>query len=178
MDTADLVLIAGAVGLLFLMVRNMNSSAGADVSTDTTDNSGGDSSVPDTPGGIASISDWANAIFHFEGGNPGNLNVRNNNPGNLKFANQPGAVGQDSKGFAIFDSMDSGFAALNAQLNKYVSEFPSFSLTQMMSRYLGQSGLNPQKTNQGDPFAYADYIAGKLGVSADDSLQTIFGGNS
>jgi hypothetical protein len=119
---------------------------------------------------------WADAIFHHEGGQPGDRNVRNNNPGNLKFAGQAGAVGQDAEGFAIFSDMISGFAALQRQLKKYVSEFPHFSILQIMTRYLGGNPLDPQVTKQGDPFAYANDVASKLGVGTGSTLGNVFGG--
>lgn len=134
------------------------------------------SDIPDAAPAQDRLSQWAQAIFHFEGGQPGNLNVRNNNPGNLKFAGQPGATLGDN-GFAVFQSMDDGFAALNRQLQKYVSEFPNLTLTQLEAHYLGQSDyLNPRVTDQGNPFTYAGSIASKLGVSPNDTLQSIFGG--
>jgi hypothetical protein len=123
-----------------------------------------------------SIQDFASAIFGFEGGDAGDRNVRNNNPGNLKFAGQPGATLGDD-GFAVFPSLDSGFAALDRQLTKTTNEMPTLTLTQFFARYLGQSDfLTPKVTSQGDPFSYANTVAGKLGVSADQTLGQIFGG--
>jgi hypothetical protein len=45
--------------------------------------------------------------------------LRNNNPGNLKFAGQPGAIGKDSQGFAIFKTPAEGIAAMRRQLGLY-----------------------------------------------------------
>jgi hypothetical protein len=36
--------------------------------------------------------------------------------------------------------------------------------------------MNPQKTNQGDPFAYASAVASAVGVSTDATLKNTFGG--
>lgn len=119
---------------------------------------------------------WADAIWHHEGGNVGDRNWFNNNPGNLKFAGQAGAIGPDEAGFAVFPDMGTGWAALDRQLNRYVAQYPGYSLTQIMTRYLGGNPLDPQVTNQGDPFAYANDVARKLGVSASATLANIFGG--
>ena len=100
--------------------------------------------------------------------------MRNNNPGNLKYAGQPGAVGADANGFAIFPSLDAGFAALNAQISKWINEFPSLTFTQFFAKYLGQADyLNPKATNQGDPIAYADYVASKLGVDPNTQIGSV-----
>ncbi len=47
--------------------------------------------------------------------------LRNNNPGNLKFAGQPGAIGKDAQGFAIFGTPAEGVAAMRRQLGLYRS---------------------------------------------------------
>lgn len=195
MDVEEVLIFAGAAGLAALVIRaamQNNSNFGAD-NVDNTQ-APGDTGIPDfvqadestsdasspSASGPSLISQWADAVFHFEGGNPSDRNVRNNNPGNLKHAPDEftGTPTQfDSDGFVIFPSMDAGFAALNNQLTQFVKNYPNFSLTQIMARYLGQSGLNPQVTNQGNPFNYANSIASSLGVSADQTLQQIFGGN-
>jgi len=185
-DGIKLLLTIAALGVLGWAAWDyFSSSPNSDVGGDTGDGNlstedntaSSDVGATAAPGAAAdSITQWADAIFHFEGGLPTSRNVRNNNPGNLKFAGQPGAIGKDDQGFAKFDSMASGWAALTRQLNRYVQEYPTFSLTQMMSRYLGQSGLNPVVNSQGNPFTYAKNIAGRLGVSPDDQLQNIFGG--
>src|SRR4029077_16794003 len=85
------------------------------------------------------ISGWGSAIAQFEGFNTaGSRPARNNNPGDLKYAGQPGATGQDAQGFAIFPDAESGFQALYNQLNKYVRDFPGYSLLDIMAHYLGQ----------------------------------------
>lgn len=194
MDPETLILLAGAA--IFAMVYFSQQQSNQDFSgfmaasgateddivnsivpvndTDPSQFQSGDSSM------TATIKSFADAIFNFEGGASGNLNVRNNNPGNLKAAPDEftGSVTQrDDNGFVIFPTMDAGFAALNAQLSKTVNDMPNLTLTQFFARYLGQQNfLTPQATNQGNPFTYADTVAGKLGVSADQTLGQIFGG--
>lgn len=140
------------------------------------------SAAPDVSGSasVASSFDrikaWADAIFHHEGGNLGDRNVRNNNPGNLRGSGFAGQTGVDGGGFAIFGSVDAGFQALYSDLQAKVQKYPNYSILQIMTRYLGGNPLAPAVTNQGDPFAYADDVAGQLGVSRDSTLQQVFGG--
>jgi hypothetical protein len=106
------------------------------------------------------ISLWADAIEQFEsGGNPNALNYRNNNPGNLR---DP-LTGQ----FRVFASYEEGRAALIADLTAKVRKYPNFTVLQIMTRYLGGDPQNPAITGEGDPFAYAQAIAEKLGVTTD-----------
>jgi hypothetical protein len=188
MDGAELILILGGVALGILYLRQMTDnadftgfmeSAGAserDIASSIVPMNGTDPAQGATVSAVKSISDWANAIFHFEGGNPGNLNVRNNNPGNLKFAGQPNAT-PGANGFAVFPSIEDGFAALNRQLTKWLTESPSLTLEQFYAKYLGQADyLNPRVTKEGDPFAYAKNTADKLGVSPTQTIGSIFGG--
>lgn len=139
-------------------------------------------SIPDAtgtstaPAPDSTLQAWANAIFYHEGGQPGDRNVRNNNPGNLKFAGQAGATGADAQGFAVFGSMEAGWAALYRQLAKFIHDFPGYSILQIMTHYLGGNPLNPQKTGEGDPFSYASAVASAVGVSTDATLKNTFGG--
>ena len=115
------------------------------------------------------IQIWASAIAQFEGFNSaGSRPARNHNPGDLKFAGQAGAVGQDSAGFAIFPDDGTGFQALYNQLNKYVADFPGYSLLQIMAHYLGQP--TPTSDSQGNAFTYAAFVAGQLGVDTGTTL--------
>jgi hypothetical protein len=137
---------------------------------------GGGSAVTSGPTTGTPLDAWAQAIADFEsGGNPNALNYRNNNPGNLKYAGQPGATGQDSRGFAIFGSLQDGWDALTRQLQKYVNDHPDFTLLQMMTLYLGGNPYAPVTTGQGNPFTYAQSIADKLGVQVSSTLRQIFG---
>src|SRR3990167_9772881 len=59
------------------------------------------------------LKDFADAIAEFEGYNkPGSLARRNRNPGNLKWAGQPGVIGIDKHGHAIFKTHELGRLAL------------------------------------------------------------------
>jgi len=79
----------------------------------------------------------------FSGGaNQPPLSVRNNNPGNLKFANQAGAIGADSRGFAIFDSPESGMAAMRRQI-ELDTQTRGMTLGQFINKYAPPSDNNP-----------------------------------
>jgi hypothetical protein len=121
------------------------------------------------------ISTWASAIAQFEGFNtPGSRPARNNNPGDLMYAGQPGATGKDSGGFAIFPDPTTGWTALFNQLNAYVSNYPGYSLLQIMAHYLGQS--TPTSDSQGNAFTYADFVAQALGVDPSTTLGALAAG--
>ena len=118
---------------------------------------------------------WANAIAQFEGFDvPGSRPQRNHNPGDLKYAGQPGATGHDAGGFAIFPDVATGFQALYNQLQKYVNDFPQYSILQIMAHYLGQSV--PTTDSQGDAFSYAQTVANGIGVSTSTTLAELAAG--
>jgi len=121
------------------------------------------------------IPAWANVIAQFEGFNsPGTRPARNNNPGDLKYLGQAGAVGADSGGFAIFPDPITGFQALYRQLQKYVSDFPNFTILKIMAHYLGQ--VTPTVNAQGDAFTYAAAVASGLGVDISTTLGQLASG--
>jgi hypothetical protein len=124
----------------------------------------------------AFVSAWAGAIATFEGFYiSGSRPARNHNPGDLKYAGQPGAVGQDSAGFAMFPDDPTGWTALDNQLQAYVNEFPSYSLFQIMEHYLGQNvtASGGQTTSQGNSTTYAQAVAGALGVDPSTTLSDL-----
>lgn len=121
------------------------------------------------------IPAWANAVAQFEGYNtPGTVANRNHNPGNLKYAGQPGAVGKDSRGFAIFQDDVTGWQALYNQLQRYVVSYPGFSILDITAFYLGQP--TPTVNSQGDAFQYAGFVASALGVSTSTTLAQLAAG--
>jgi hypothetical protein len=115
------------------------------------------------------IPTWADAIAQFEGFNSaGSRPQRNNNPGDLKYAGQPGAIGKDSAGFAVFPDAGTGFQALYTQLQKYVTSYPGDSILDITAHYLGQS--TPTSDSQGNAYTYAAYVASALGVDMSTTL--------
>jgi hypothetical protein len=123
------------------------------------------------------IPAWANAIAQFEGFNsPGNRPARNHNPGDLKYAGQPGAIGKDAQGFAIFPDDATGMQALYNQLSKYVRDFPGDSILDITAHYLGQHSATADA--QGNAFTYAAYVAQALGVDISTTLGQLASGNA
>jgi uncharacterized protein YndB with AHSA1/START domain len=176
-----LSLVAAAVIAIAALARGAGSASveGNDPSTasDSLPPVLGDSNaLPPSAPGPSLLDTWAQAIFNFEGGKPGDRNVRNNNPGNLKYAGQPAAIGKDAEGFAVFATFEDGWNALLAQLNKFIKDFPSFSILQITAHYLGQDTNNISVTSQGNPFTYAAKVAAALGVSTTATLSQTFGG--
>jgi hypothetical protein len=84
-------------------------------------------------------------------------NARNNNPGNIeygKYAKSMGATGTDGR-FAIFPSMEAGFAALRGLLSRYADKGTD-------NVYDAIAKWAPPSEN--DTGKYAATVAGKIGV--------------
>jgi hypothetical protein len=118
---------------------------------------------------LVNLQAFAEGVWKTEGTASSDLNQRNNNPGNLKFAGQPGAVAGPNN-FAVFDSIDSGWAALQRQLLKYATTNPNWTLLQTMRHYLGMDpngGINV--TDQGNALTKAQTVAGTIGGGVDEN---------
>lgn len=121
------------------------------------------------------IPPWANVIAQVEGYNsPGSRPARDHNPGDLKYVGQAGAVGRDAGGFAVFPDDVTGWQALYRQLTKFVTDFPNFSILDIMAHYLGQ--VSPMVNEQGDAFSYASKVATALGVETSTTLGELAAG--
>lgn len=77
------------------------------------------------------------------------------------YAGQPGAVGQDANGFAIFPDYSTGFQALQNQITLDASR--GLSIQQFTSKYAPASAGN-------DPTGYAQTLAASQGLSISDPL--------
>lgn len=124
-----------------------------------------------------STSVIGSAIQNQEGFYPGSPSYQNNNPGNLIAsswtASQPGYVGSDSNGFAIFDTLADGTAAMNALIQNYANN--GATIQSMMAAWApaGQGSNNPNLYAQivaqaaGVPITtpVADVLAGSVGSS-------------
>lgn len=119
------------------------------------------------------LTRMAEAIRDWEsGGNTNARSYRNNNPGNLKFAGQPAAIDSDPEGHAIFSTYLDGWNALIRQLEIAFNGTsrvynPRMSLYEFFDRYAEANSSN-----------YAEMVAGRLGVSADTTLQEISEGKN
>lgn len=117
-------------------------------------------------GGGLTYSGIDTGIANFEGFNlPGSRAARNNNPGNIQygpFAQNYGAIGSDSNGFAIFPDTNTGFGATDALVGNYASQ--GLSLRQLINKWNppGASG-NSQQINQN----YVGSISQQTGINPD-----------
>lgn len=106
----------------------------------------------------------AQAIARFEGYyTPGTVAARNNNPGNLKYAGQPGAIGADRQGYAIFRTASDGWAALERQIQLDAGR--GHTLSTFLHKY-APAAENPTGN-------YIRFVSATLGVPADIPLSTI-----
>ena len=117
------------------------------------------------------ITQMAQAIQQREGYKPGSRSYRNNNPGNLRPPGGrtnywAGQTGVDSGGFAIFDSYESGFAALETNLNAHIARNPNQSLADYI-------GIYAPSTDGNDPVSYASFVADQLGVDVNTALGSL-----
>jgi hypothetical protein len=119
--------------------------------------------------GLGDINTVAQTIQKQEGWLPGSVSQRNNNPGNLKCAGQPGLVGCDPSGFAIFPDYSTGYQALQNQITLDASR--GLSIADFMAKYAPASDSN-------DPAGYAAKIAAASGLSVSDPLSLALGGSS
>jgi hypothetical protein len=109
----------------------------------------------------ANYSTIASTITSIEGWFTGSASQRNNNPGNLMYAGQPGAVGADSNGLAIFTTLQDGQQALNNQIALDASR--GETIAQFAAKYAPAAAGN-------DPVSYADQLAAATGLSINDPL--------
>lgn len=111
--------------------------------------------------GLGDFSTVASTIQTVEGWFPGSVSYRNNNPGNLKYANQPGATGEDANGFAIFPDYQTGLQALDNQIALDASR--GLTIAQFTAKYAPAQDSN-------NPASYAATIASATGLSVNDPL--------
>lgn len=121
-------------------------------------------------GGAAFTDSLAQAIARFEGYNvAGSVAARNNNPGNLRAG--PGQTGTDAGGYAIFPDTDTGFAALDNQINLNIGR--GLSLDEF---FAGKPGVYPgyaPSADSNNPTQYASTVAGWLGIDPSVPLASI-----
>lgn len=109
---------------------------------------------------------WNPATMSWSAVNPNSLAQKNNNPGNLRFAGQRGAV-VGAGGFAKFETIEDGFAALGRQINLDASR--GLDLGQFINKYA------PKVENDTD--SYLANVMRWLGLSSPNiKLSSIIGG--
>lgn len=119
-------------------------------------------STANTTSGQSNIEALASAIQNYEGWSAPGVNLprgstayRNRNPGNLKNVGQAGAIGTDSKGFAIFSSYDAGRQALLRDISAKLAREPNHTIFSFITAYEGGDPANPA----GNDVAYANGVA-------------------
>jgi hypothetical protein len=123
--------------------------------------------TPQQSSGNGPLGAMAEAIYQFEGGGkPGAANSHNNNPGNI------------GGGSNTYPTWDAGWQALLNQISYDASSHPGWSFQNFFAHYLTGNPNNLQTTSQGDPVAYANFVAGQLGVSPTDTVSGYLGGQS
>jgi hypothetical protein len=111
---------------------------------------------------------FALAIQEFEGWFDGSRSFKNNNPGNLKYAGQTGSTGQDDGGFAVFPNYETGFAALERQIELALLGYAGYSADMTLLEFFERYSPDGSAEN------YSAFVAGKLGVMTSTKLKDIF----
>ena len=99
-------------------------------------------------------------------GKPGTRSTNNNNPGDLEygpFAKAHGATGTDGR-FAIFPTVDSGYAAMRALLQE---KYAGLTLEEALNIY-----APPVENNTN---LYLKDVCSFVGCSPTDSIDTLLG---
>ena len=174
-----LIFIAAIVGLLWLLGGGASLNLGGGASSDGGSSDTGDSSSS-SGSGDSMLRKLAQAIYDFEGSGPNTVATRNNNPGNMKPPDGSsnywsGQVGVDSRGFAIFDSLDDGFTALMGDLKHKINLHPDWTLEGLFNVWLGSGDPNKAPlAREGNAVNYAKSVAAKLGASINSTLGSLF----
>lgn len=97
--------------------------------------------------------------------------LKNNNPGNIKHSSRNKWQGldkppSDDKGFCRFSTMPYGVRAIAVLLTAYQDRFHCDNVSDLISRW-APSGADANPTDR-----YIQFVAGKLGVSAHDEIDT------
>jgi hypothetical protein len=153
MKNKTLWLVLGGIGVLIIMTK-------------------GKTILTSVASGV--IDTMAAAIQNFEGWYPGSRSYRNNNPGNLRWSDPDtipwaGAIGLDDANHVVFESYDSGMAALKRQLSLAFSNQSSvYSTADTLYSFFS-------KYAEGNQAAYAESVAAALGVDPNSTLANLVG---
>jgi hypothetical protein len=123
----------------------------------------------DGASGSDALDNITQAIYQFEGGQPGQRNVVNNNPGDLRSG--PGMTGS-AGGFATFNDIGDGWDALGSLVQKKAAAHPDWNFYDLFNNWLGGG---PDSAPQGDPTAYANYVAGYAGFDPNQTVSSALG---
>jgi len=96
----------------------------------------------------------------------GSVSQRNNNPGDIKAGGT----------FASYADSGDGWDALNGWITGHAATNPDWDFYDMTDYYLRGSTTAPSVDAQGNSDAYAEYIAGQLGVSPTTPVSSVLWG--
>lgn len=98
----------------------------------------------------------------------GSLSQRNNNPGNLRSWGKNPVV----SGYVKFPTVEVGMKALESQIGKNIDR--GLTLVEFFNGKPGVYGGYSPSSDGNDPLAYAQYVAGRVGVSPTVRLDTLY----
>lgn len=114
------------------------------------------------------IDPIAQAIAAMEGFyKAGSLAVRNNNPGNLRSWGSNPVV----NGYAQFPTVEAGWAALKAQIQKNINR--GLNLSEFFGGKPGVYGGYAPSADKNDPVNYANFVASRVGIDVSTPLASI-----
>ena len=90
--------------------------------------------------------------------------VKNNNPGNIRYSvynNWVGQLGQDYRGFVVFDTLQHGIRAMVILILNYIDDGDN-CIAEIISRYA--------PTNENDTEAYIDTVSNMTGIGMYDDI--------
>ena len=120
------------------------------------------------------------SIRDYEGA-PGDANYLNNNPGDCRY-NSDGylvkyePVTESHAGFAVFPSYDIGWMYLENMISQRIENHPNWTILDFFQgvlvngEYAGGYAPSADKNN---PFAYAVFVAKRVGVDVNTLIKTI-----
>lgn len=118
----------------------------------------------------AIVEKFALAIQKAEGFYPGSWAYRTNNPGNITDMGRPGQIGVETNPlsgitFPVFDSYESGFAALEWKIKRaFLGQSRTYLPTMTIYQFFDAWSKDPHE---------AENVAEYLGVSPEDTLSSL-----
>lgn len=114
------------------------------------------------------INKFAARIALYEGFyKPNSLAQRNNNPGNLRRWGKTPVI----KGYAKFNTLDEGWAALKAQISKNMNRNLTF-YEFFAGKYKIYAGYAPL-ADKNNPTKYAEFVASEFNVGIHKVINTL-----
>ena len=109
----------------------------------------------------------ADSIMEYEGWHVGSRSWRNRNPGNLRYG--PNRLGSDGQGYAVYDSLITGYKDLLADLKAKITGQSKHGL-KPDSTLLNLFDVYAPRSDRNQPNKYAEFVAGRLTVGLQRSF--------